>query len=115
MMLVLGKNNQSRSTLLAETTPFIHTDQMLLKVKGKSTLKPTEFVSLFKKHWAINEQLDTQAPLNSQLATVLDCLSKNQQSCVLVIDYAHLLPISVLAAICHLSFRQENQSISKET
>lgn len=112
MLLTLGNHNSSKSNLLSLTTSLVSPDQMILRIKGKSTLTPSHLVELFQKHWAVDIVKKSSQPLNAQFDDILDCLRQHHQSCLLIIDQAHLLPIAVLASLCHLGHQQENQPIA---
>ncbi len=111
MLLLLGKHGAQRTEILSQAITFTTPDQMVLRLKGKTTCKPDNLTSIFKKHWAVNIK-PSDNRLNTQLDEILECLTRQKQSCVLLIDHANLLPISVLAALCHLSHKQENQFIA---
>ena len=111
MLLLLGKHNAQRGALLTQATTFPTPDQMVLRLKGKTTYEPSTLAALFQNHWAIHIKLSDNR-LDAQFDEILACLTAQKQSCVLLIDHANLLPIPVLAALCHLCYKQENQFIA---
>lgn len=111
LLLVLGNESSDRSELLAAARDLATTDQMILRIKGKSSFEPSALIHSLKKHWAIKIR-KSDKPLNEKLNDAIACLEAQQQSCILLIDQAHLLPISMLAALCHLSHQQEGHTIS---
>ena len=112
MLLLLGEKNNSRANVLEKAATFTTPDQMVLRLKGKPTCQPKTLAELVHKHWAVNIDIDNDSRLNTQFNEIIECLTSQKQSCVLLIDHAHQLPISVLAALCHISHQQENKFIA---
>jgi hypothetical protein len=65
---------------------------------------------VLSKHWT-TKSINEEQRLENQLDEVLNELAKHNQSCILVIDDAQLLSLSMLAALTHLATQQNGKKI----
>ena len=110
-LLIIGKTRSHKTHLLSKAISFSDPNHMVLRLKGRSNLQPSTLTTLFSKHWAIQSSETDELESHAQLDHALNCLYLQNQTCLLLVEQAHLLPISVLTALCHLSHQQENKSI----
>ena len=111
MLLIIGKTGGHKTPLLSKAIAFSDPNHMVLRLKGRSNLAPSILTTLFSKHWAIQATQSSDEESHKTLDHALNCLYAQNQTCLLLVEQAHLLPISILTALCHLSHQQENKSI----
>jgi len=109
MLLILGNRGSDKTKLLSDAVSHCDPSTMILRLKGRMRLHPTVLPELFRKHWAVATNENDR--LNESLNSIIQCLHTQQQTCLLLIDNAHLLSIAVLAALCHLAHQQENKRV----
>lgn len=105
LLLIVGQRHSGKSELLSALVDKIQVSRPVMRLRGKANLTPTDLTELLSKHWAID--LDRQRKrVQESLDAVLLQLQQHDQRCVLVVEHAHLLSLSVLAAIVHLALTQ---------
>lgn len=106
MLLVLGEAQSGKSELLeqaAEQFPTLHA----ICLHAKQHIKPRVMVQQLSSLWSIPVE-DHGEPLVKQLRTLVNGLVRENKNVFLLIDDAHLLPYSVLAALVHCATAQED-------
>ncbi len=112
MLLILGTTGGRKIPLLTQAISFSSPNQMVLRLKGRSNLQPSVLTELLSKHWAVQFDGITTGNLNDALNRIIDCLRARKETCLLLVEQAHLLPTSILDALCHLSQQQANKSVT---
>lgn len=111
LILVIGKEGCGKTDLINHFIGSIQKQYRIIRLQGDSSLQPTELTTLISQHWDFYyNPLETK--YRYQLDEILNKLSSKNQSSVLVVDSADLLPISTLAALSHLAIKQEGQSVN---
>ena len=110
LLLVLGEKGSGKTHLLTQTVTQTRVSRHLIRLQGSASIQPIQLAKVLSKHWAAKIH-DKHARLESQLHEIILGLAKHEQECVLLIDDAHLLPFSVLAAISHLAMMQDNMRV----
>lgn len=111
LLLILGTGHFHKSQLLSKAFVLSDPKNMVFRLKGRGSVTPTFLIKLFSKHWAITKKEFHSHRIEEILDYNMDCLIAYEQKCLLLVEQAHLLPISVLALLCHLSQRQENKPL----
>jgi type II secretory pathway predicted ATPase ExeA len=106
LMLVLGEAGSGKSELLQQTEEQL-TSANVVRLHGKQHIKPRFMVQELSSHWHI-PVVDHGEPLVDQLHTLVNGLIREKRLGFLIVDDAHLLPYSVLAALVHIAIAQEN-------
>lgn len=110
LMLVLGDKGSGKTQLLNNTVQAIQISKHVIRLQGSEQIQPQQLIQVLSKHWAIRINHD-EKKLKTQLEYILNALKKHDQHCLLVVDDAHKLPFSVMAALLHLAILQENKNI----
>ena len=110
LLLVIGEGSSSKSQLLSQLVADVQVDQRVIRLQGERHLQPAQLTTLLSRHWGLNIDL-SNASYRHQLDAVITDLTHKQQSCVLIVDDAHRLPISTLAALSHLTIKQDNGTV----
>lgn len=110
LLLIVGKRGSDKTKLLSQAITYCDPAHMMLRLKGQMQLRPIALTELFRKHWAVT--VTDHNKLNESLEEIISCLNAKRQTCLLLIDNAHLLSIAMLAALCHLSHQQEKKRIA---
>jgi len=105
LLMVSGEVGSGKTILLDQFVSQIRITKQVLRIRGQAKFQPANLIRLLSKHWATKGFRKT-AKLETQLQQMLDGLSHHDQHCILVVDDAHLLPFSVLAALSHLAVIQ---------
>lgn len=110
LMTIVGEKNSGKTELLANIVLQMRESRPIIRLEGKTGLYPSQLVDVLSKHWAIH-QADKHQRVETQLDEMIQNLSKHTSSFILIIDDAHLLSLSVLAAISHLVTQQEGNKV----
>lgn len=111
MLLIIGKTGGHKTPLLPKAISFSDPNHMVLRLKGRPNLQPAILTTLLSKHWAIQATKSIDDESHETLDHMLNCLYAQNQTCLLLVEQAHLLPVSILTALCHLSQQQENKTV----
>lgn len=106
LLLVVGDKGAGKTDLLTKIVQQFRISRHVIRLQGTSNIHPLQLAKMLTDHWAAKIH-DRNARIEDQLHDIITGLNKHEQSCLLVIDDAHLLPFSVLAAISHLGVIQE--------
>ncbi len=112
LLLILGTIGSRKTDLLSKAIDYSDPNHMVLRLKGRSNLPPSILMTVFSKHWALKTVGDEAIGINEKLNCIIKCLEEQQQHCLLLVEQAHLLPMTILNALCHLNHIQENKSIA---
>jgi len=108
LMLIVGEKGSGKTNLLTDVILQMRVSRHIIRVQGRQKLHPSQLVNVLSKHWT-TKNINKEQRLESQLDEILDELSKHDQSCILVVDDAQLLSLSVLAALTHLATQQNGK------
>lgn len=108
LLLIIGEIASGKTTLLSEVVMQIRDARNIIRLQGTPKSTPSQLISTLSKHWEV-ESLDQDQRMETQLDDLLNSLTNQNQSCILVIDDAHLLPLSALAAISYLVSQQDKK------
>lgn len=110
LILLVGERESGKTQLLDDVITQMRASRMIIRLQATPNLTPSQLAEAISKHWAI-KNADKAARIETQLDKMLEGLTKHSQQCILVIDDAHLLSLSVLAAISHLATQQDGKAI----
>lgn len=110
MMLIIGEAGCGKTRLLNDVVEQNKNSRHILRLRGTTTLQPKQLTDLLSEHWAVKIK-DIHARLENQLYEVLLRLAEHDQNCILLVDDAHTLSYSMLAALSHLAMQQENMNV----
>ena len=110
LMLIVGEKGSGKTNLLTDIILQMRVSRSIIRVQGRQKLHPTQLVNVLSKHWT-TKSINEDQRLENQLDEVLNELAKHNQSCILVIDDAQLLSLSMLAALTHLATQQNGKKI----
>lgn len=110
LLLVIGERHSGKSKTLNDIVSQLKVSRHIIRMQGTPNIHPNQLATLLSKHWAAKIS-DEHARLENQLHEIVLGLSKHSQDCILLIDDAHLLSFSVLAAISHLANMQEHMKV----
>ena len=110
MLLMVGNNRSKQSGLLAKAISYSDPNHIVFRLKGKSTLTPTKLTDIISKHWAVRYSNTSACSWDKKFDYILDCLSTHNQTCLILIQQAHLLSADTLKALCYLSGQQTNDT-----
>jgi len=114
MLLMLDDSDGPNGTeshhteLLDDLVESVKISRYLIRLSGSKTIRPDQLVRLLSKHWSAQGRRHCIG-LKNQLDDFVMGLSEHDQSCVLIVEDAHSVSLSVLAAFIHLSIYQERQ------
>ena len=108
LLFISGEVGSGKTVLIEQFILQVRISTQILRIHGHAKFKPNHLLKLLNKHWADTEIRKT-ARLEQQLTTLLNALNQHDQSRVLLVDDAHLLPFSVLAALSHLASIQQQR------
>lgn len=111
MLLIAGKDRVKQSTLLTKIISLSDPNHIVFRLKGKSTLTPSDLSDLISKHWAVRHSDTSTCSWEKKFDYLLDCLATHHQTCVLFIEQSHLLSINTLNALHYLALQQENHPV----
>lgn len=108
MLLITNEVGERKTPLLTKAITLSNPDHMVFRLKGRPNTQPAALANLLSKHWAV--QFDAnQTSISEKLSAAINCLNTHKQSCLLLVEQAHLLPMAVLNTLCHLSHAQTNK------
>lgn len=110
LLLIIGNAGCGKTLLLNKIVAQTHISRDVIRMQGSANIHPSQLIKMLSKHWGTNVT-DAKAGLHQQLQQILTSLAKKEQRCSLIIDDAHCLPLSVMAALSHLAIAQENKEI----
>ena len=113
MLLALGNTRDQQSEFLEKLTALSNPNHIIFQLKAHAHLQPPVLIKLLSKHWATREKIGNDKRFNKTFVDILDCFYAQEQTCLLYIKKAHLLSISVLAALCYLAQQQESRPCIK--
>lgn len=108
LMLIVGEKNSGKTNLLTDIILQVRASRHIIRVQGHPNLHPSQLTKVLSKHWTV-ENIDKDQRIETQLDQMLDGLTEHHQACILIIDDAHLLSLSVLAALTHLATQQDGK------
>ncbi len=85
-------------------------DRRVIRLQGEHHLQPAQLTTLLSHHWDLNINL-SDTSYRHQLDEVITDLTDKHQACVLIVEDAHCLPISTLAALSHLTIKQDDSTV----
>ncbi len=107
-MLVLSRVGNAKRVLLDKACDIIKLEKPVIFLDGKDHLKPHDVITALSWQWQIDVTA-SGALITEQLDDLLTALKSQNQAGVLIIDDAHLLPFSVLAALIDAAIKQTEQ------
>ena len=111
LMLIVGEKDSGKTNLLSDIVSQMRASRRVIRLQGTPNLRPLQFFNTLSKHWSI-QNVDKHQRIENQLDKMLDGLMKHHETCLLIIDDAHLLSLSMLAAISYLAMQQDSKCIS---
>ncbi len=116
LLLVIGEKGSGKTRLLSSMVAKMRIARHIIRLKGNDNINAADLIKLFTKNWThlktTPNPTDTkEGRLEIQLGEILQSIVEHEHPCVFVVDDAHLLPISVLAAIIHLAILQEQHKV----
>ncbi len=110
LMLVVGEEGTGKTNLISQLVADIQIKQRVIRLQGNVNLVPAQLTQLLSHHGEIT--IDQHAEgYQRQLDQIIQELATHNQACVLIVDDAEYLPIATLAALSHLSIKQDSHSI----
>lgn len=106
LMLVLGEAGSGKTELLETLVNDVTAARSVIYLHGRQHIKPRFMIQNLSQHWNISVE-DHGEPLVEQLRMLIDGLIRKNHFGTLVIDDAHLLPFSILAALVHIVIQQD--------
>jgi len=110
LMLIVGEKDSARNNLLTDIVLQMRVSRHIIRLQSHHSIHPSQLVKVLSKHWAINN-IDKNQRIENQLDQMLGGLAEHNQSCILVVDDAHLLSLSVLAGLSHLATQQDGNKV----
>ncbi len=110
LMLIVGEKGSGKTNLLSDIVLQMRVSRHIIRLQGQQGLHPSQLAKVLSKHWAV-KNTDKDLRIESQITQMLDGLAEHKQSCVLVIDDAHLLSLSMLAALSHIATQQDGKPV----
>jgi type II secretory pathway predicted ATPase ExeA len=110
MMLIIGDRGTGKSTLYHQFVNLGRLPAKTLYLDGKTSLEPNRLARHLHKSWQLGEQ-NAQATKRDQFDHILNAMNQFHQAGLLVIDEAHKLPFSTLAALMHMALNQTHGGI----
>jgi len=110
LMLIVGEKDNARSNLLADIVLQLRVSRHIIRLQGHQDLHPSQLAKVLSKHWAIHNT-DNSQRIENQLDQILRGLAEHDQTCILVVDDAHLLSLSGMAALSHLATQQDGNPV----
>ncbi|MCB1826933.1 MAG: AAA family ATPase, partial [Coxiellaceae bacterium] len=108
LMLIVGEKDSGKTKLLTDIMLQMRASRNVVRLQATPNLRPSQLIIAVSKHWALDHN-DDEERIENQLEKMLAGLATQQQSGLLIIDDAHLLSLSMLAAISHLVTQQEKE------
>lgn len=108
LMLVLGEAGSGKTELLKDLVLHSTLSKPIIFLHGRNQIKPRLMLQALTQHLNISVE-DHGQPLVEQLQMLVNGLTRKQHVGTLVIDDAHLLPFSILAALIHIVISQQGQ------
>jgi hypothetical protein len=108
LMLIVGEKGSGKTRLLLDVVLQMRETRPIIRLQGNPKLSPSQLTQVLAKHWRIHH-IDKKKRVENQLSDMLEGLIKNNQSCILSIDDAHLLSLPMLAALSHLVTQQQGK------
>ena len=110
LMLIVGEKDSGKTKLLTDITLQMRISRHVIRLQATPNLNPSQLVAAVSKHWEIRHA-NQHERVENQLDEMLDGLIEHKQACILIIDDAHLLSLSVLAALSHLVTQQDGKHV----
>ncbi len=110
LMLIVGEKGSGKTNLLTDIVLQMRASRHMLRLQGHQSLHPSQLAKVLSKHWAI-KHIDKNQRLENQLDQALSELAEHKQACILIVDDAHLLSLSMLAALTHLATQQDGKRV----
>lgn len=104
LLLLLGEAGSGKSELLQQVEEHLISIKSV-RLNGKQHIKQRLMIQALSQQWQISVE-DQGAPLVEQLRGLLNGLIRENRFGLLMIDDAHLLPYSLLAALIHIVMQQ---------
>lgn len=112
LMLVIGQPGSGKKQAL-ESFCQQTTSHRILEIQADANMQPRDMINLLCQHWQLRPPAETSSSsYRKQLDHLLNEISQQQTPSVLIIHYAQTLRTSTLAALAHLSNRQQSPPIS---
>lgn len=111
LMLIIGPPGSDKNALLIE---FIHQAPQnlnILRLSGDPNFEPEQLIDVFCQCWSLKLKASEKSR-RYQLNHLLTQLKETKNKALLIIENAHTLTLSSLAAISHLSQQQESGKIA---
>ncbi|PHQ78792.1 MAG: hypothetical protein COB66_08180 [Coxiella sp. (in: Bacteria)] len=108
LMLVLGNTGTGKTDLLDHVVSQVTMSHPIIRLKGRDHIKPRPMIKQLSEQWEV-AVVDQTTSLSEQLQELVDGLIRQDNYCLLLVDDAHLLPFSVLAALVHIAIQQDTQ------
>lgn len=109
-MLIVGELGSGKSDLLSEVVSQTRNSRQVVRLRGNPKLTPAQLLIALSKQWSIS-QTNNSPRIEVQLDNFLEQAAQQDLAAVLVIDDAHLLSLSALAAIAHLVTQQNDKTV----
>ena len=106
LLLLLGEAGNGKTELLEELVAEATPARPIVHLHGRQQIKPRFMIQNLSQHWNVPAE-DHGEPLVEQLRTLLNGLIRKNHCASLLIDDAHLLPFSILAALVHIVAQQD--------
>lgn len=106
MLLVSCNNRAEKSLFLSNLISHCDPQKIFFRLKGRLNLHPTLLTELFSKHWAVNSHAANRKKTGISFDHIFASLKTHGQHCLLIVERAHLLPISILEMLCRLADHQ---------
>ena len=110
LMLIVGEKDSGKTKLLTDITLQMRISRHVVRLQATPNLNPSQLIAAIAKHWEIRHA-DQHERIEKQLDEMLGELIDNKRACILIIDDAHLLSLSVLAALSHLVTQQAGKRV----
>lgn len=106
LLLLLGEAGSGKTELLEALVTATTSVGSLIYLHGRQQIKPRFMIQNLSQHWNVAVE-DHGEPLVEQLRTLVNGLVRKNYFGTLLIDDAHLLPFSILAALIHIVVQQD--------
>lgn len=114
LLCLIGETDSGKTRVLTALKEKLEDSHEIIHLHAHENLQPADLVDKLCQHCTMHLHSKFNR-LERQLHEVLVSLTEHHKTCVLIIDDAHTLNYSILAALTHLAIEQENMQINLYT
>lgn len=105
LILVINDENTAKTALISKLIADIQTKKRVIRLQSDENLLPAQLTQLLLQHCEV-ELDDVAISCEQQLDKIIQSLATQNLACVFIIDDAERLPATTLAALLHMSMKQ---------